>query len=75
MPTELSRFLLLLSINDIMIMMMMITIIIIIIIIIIINETASLSSLFHRAGWHSDNALDLYSGGPRFESRPGHQMC
>jgi hypothetical protein len=59
MPTELSR-LLLLSINYI---------------IIIINETASLSISSHRVGWHSGNALELYSEGSRFESRPGHQMC
>jgi hypothetical protein len=24
-----------------------------------------------RADWHSGNALELYSGGGRFESRPG----
>jgi hypothetical protein len=24
-------------------------------------------------GWHNGNALDLYSGGARFKSQPGHQ--
>jgi hypothetical protein len=25
-------------------------------------------------GWHSSNALDLYLGGARLESRPGQQL-
>jgi hypothetical protein len=27
-----------------------------------------------RAGWHSGNAVDLYSQGAPFESRPGRQL-
>jgi hypothetical protein len=28
----------------------------------------------HRAGWCSGNALNLYLGGTRFESLPGHRL-
>jgi hypothetical protein len=28
----------------------------------------------YRTGWPTNNALDSYSGGTRFESRPGHHL-
>jgi hypothetical protein len=28
--------------------------------------------LFYRTYWYSSYALDFYSGGARFETRPGH---
>jgi hypothetical protein len=40
-----------------------------------VKVTWSAARMYEReSGWYRGNALDLYSGGARFESRSGHRL-
>lgn len=38
------------------------------------NSYTAGQNIPHQAGWSSDNALELYSGGILFESLPRHEL-